>query len=923
MKRFISLALIVLYFFNSFAIDRNSLVSKTVKIRKVSKANEQVLSPTQDGFVRQQQGDFVSNLTYAELKKQASFSREIYLNFDFSNISIIAKTAKLRIFCQSFDKYSEPTLSVYCLPGYQTDGLTWATRPILPAAIASISINQFEYTNAWLEWNISPFLATVLASQSKQATLVVAITAGNDALLKLSMSESTTNTPTILLTDEDPVNGGNNSSIKLPTLFSDNMVLQRDKPIKIWGEVLPNEPVSITFDGQTYNTQCDATGKFSTLLPAKSASSSIYTMTIASNNESVTYNNLVMGDVYLCSGQSNMAFKVGTVKADQLADAKADSNYPDLRFFEVAKVVNGGVLTGDLDKPWKSAIPERVIDWSAVAFFVGRDLHKYLNIPIGLINVSHGGAPSDAFISPEAYTNDPILNAAKRPDGVGIYNYYQTPSSLYNAMVSKVVGYPIKGVLWYQAEGNAVYWTNYKTIFKGLIKDWRTKWNEPTLPWLFVQLPAYEPTTDTTYMTWAEIRDIQLQVWKEDANTGMAVTVDVGEAANIHPTDKYTVAKRLLPYAKSLIYGEQIIHKSPIYKSHEVVGSDLIVTFENIGGGLTAVKEITEFEIAAADKVYKTATASLLVDNRIKLSTATITNPLYVRYAFRNYTTISIFTIDELSLPLSPFKSEIFVPIVDPTVHLIEIPFEKIKDAYASSTYTGRLPLYAINGAGLIGDAHEASITAKAWHTNDIPFPHYFKIELKTPQEVAAMRIWNLNWTSTYLNRGVKDIEIYVSESTAAIQEQAYSQSVWKKVMNYTMSQATGINTYTGELLNFPMVQKNIKWVGINILNSYNSTNGYTGISEIKLLSPDTTTDLLPAIQKKIVNVFIQNDELCIQPLIEGAYSFSLYTNQGIKLYSDKFNHSTYTLSINSLPKGCYFLQLANGEKNVNVKIII
>lgn len=891
------MALLVLFCLILFAGERNS------KIRKASKANEQVLSPTLDGFVRQQQGDFINNLAYGELKKLSNFNRKIYLNFDFSNISIDVKTAKLQFFCQSFDKYSEPTLSVYCLPGYQTDGLTWSTLPSLPAATASISINQFEYTNAWLEWDISSFLATVLATQSKQATLVVAITDGNDALLKLSMSESATNAPSILLTDEDYGNGGSISSIKMPTLFSNNMVLQRDKPIKVWGEVSPNEPVVITFDGQNYNTQCDANGKFSSVLPSKSVSQQIYTMKITANNDSLTYSNIVMGDVYLCGGQSNMAFKVNTVKTDQLDNAKADSDYPNLRFFEVAKIVNGGVLINANDKPWKSAIPERIIDWSAVAFFVGRDLHKHLNIPIGLINISHGGAPSDAFISPEAYANDPILNAAKRPEGTGIYNYYQTPSSLYNAMVSKIVGYPIKAVLWYQAEANAVCWMNFKTIFRGLIKDWRTKWNEPTLPWLFVQLPSYEPTNDPTYMTWAETRDIQLQVWKEDTNTGMAVTMDLGEATNIHPTDKYTVAKRILPYVKVLVYGEQITHKSPVYKYHEVQGADLIVTFENTGSGLTAVKDITEFEIAGADNIYKTAKATILPDNRIKLSNTTISNPLHIRYAFRNNSTISIFTTDALPLPLSPFRAEVSAPIVEPPTYLSEITFDKINNAYASSTYTGRLPQYAINEAGLIGDVHEASISNKAWHTNDIAFPHYFKIELKTPQEVAAMRIWNLNWSAAYLNRGVRNIEIFESESTSPIQDISFSQPEWKKVMNYTMSQATGDNTYKGELLSFPTVQKNVKWVGINILNSYNSANGYTGISEIKLYSPGTSTQLQPVFKKKIAHIFVQNNILYIEPLIDGTTVFTFFSIHGVKMFSDTLNRSTYIYSTNSLPK--------------------
>jgi sialate O-acetylesterase len=881
---------------------------------------EQVLSPVLDGFVRQQQGDFVANLSYGELKKQSSFSREIYFDFDFSMDTIQAKSAFLRVHCQSFDKYSEPTISVYCLPDYRTAGLTWASRPVYPIATASIAINQLEHTNAWLEWNISPFLANVLTTESKQATIVLVITEGNDALLKFTMSESATNRPSVLLTDADPIiDGGEDSKINMPTLFSDNMVIQRDKPIRIWGEVLPDEQVAIQFDGVTYTTQCDALGKFSTFFPAKSASENTYSMKIFAAGDSLVYRNLVMGDVFVCSGQSNMAFKVNTVTADQLANATADANYPNLRFFEVAKIVNGGVLTGDKDKPWRSAIPERVTDWSAIAFFLGRDLHKHLNVPIGLINISHGGAPSDAFISPEAYAADPELNAAKRPDGTGIYNYYQTPSSLYNSMVSKVVGYPVKGVFWYQAEGNAVYWQNFKTIFKGLIKDWRNKWDEPTLPWIFVQLPAYEPTTDPTYMTWAEIRDIQLQVWKEDAKTGMAVTVDLGEANDIHPKDKYTVAKRMLPYVKALVYGEQIIHKSPVYKSHEVIGADLFVTFENIGGGLISVKEITEFEIAAEDKIYKAATAVILPDNRIQLSNATISDPLYVRYAFRNNTTISIFTTDELPLPLSPFKTD----YPDPVKSLTEVPFERINAAYASSTYTGRLPLYAINGAGLIGDAHEASITAKAWHTNDIPFPHYFKIELKNPEEIASMRIWNLNWSAAYLNRGIKNIEIFVSASADAMQEISFSQPSWTKVMSFTMSQATGDNTYKGELINFPEIQQQVKWIGINILNSYNSASGYIGISEIKLYNSEVLSGTTPTVKESLAEVYRVNNQLYVKSSLNGILNVELYSIQGKKLYHQILSASESIQLTNLMQRGFYILKVSDTNTEQAFKIQI
>jgi sialate O-acetylesterase len=631
--------------------------TKVTSIKNIQ-MNDQEIKPTLDGFVAQASGIFNSTSAAAELKKFTAYNREIYLTYDFTTLSITAKSAKLKIFCQSFDKFGDLTVAVYCLPEYQTTGLTYATRPTVSTAIATLLINQTEHANTWLECDISSSLASVLASQSKKATFVLKVKSGNDALLKFAMSENTVASPAIILSEEDPTNGGANSSIKMPSLFADNMVLQRDKPIRIYGEVLPNLPVAISFDGETYNAQCEANGKFTIIIPAKSASAKSYMLTITANNETLSYKNVVMGDVYLCGGQSNMAMYVSGSNADQVANAKADATYPDLRFFEVAKIVSGGVLINAKDNPWKAALPDRVVNWAAVAFFVGRDLHKHLNVPIGLINVSHGGAPSDSFISPQAYANDAVLNAAKRPDAAGIYSYYQTPSSLYTAMISKVAGYPIKAVLWYQAEANATYWQSYKTILKGLIKDWRTQFNEPSLPWLFVQLPSFDPSGDITKMTWAEIRDIQLQVWKDDPNTGMAVTIDLGEAANIHPTDKYTVAKRLLPYVKALVYGEQITHKSPIYKSHTVQGGEMTLTFDNLGTGLKAVKAITEFEIAGADKVYKPAIATLLPDNRINLSNTTISNPVFARYAFLNFPTVSIFTTDALPLPLSPFKTE-------------------------------------------------------------------------------------------------------------------------------------------------------------------------------------------------------------------------------------------------------------------------
>ncbi|GHU71343.1 hypothetical protein FACS189413_12940 [Bacteroidia bacterium] len=887
-------------------------------------ASGQQLSPVLDGYLRQQQKDFLSTLNYGELKTSSGFSRQIYLNFDFSSVSAGMKTAKLRLYCQSFDKFGELAISAYCMPGYQTAGLTWDNRPSLPEETASIEINQTEHSNVWIEWNLSAFLPVILANADKTASIVLAVTQGNDALVKAALSENSAYAPYIVLTDEEPEIVPV-SIIKMPALFSDNMVIQRDQLVKVWGEVLPNEAVVVRFNEIDYPAQCDGDGKFNLILPALSTSETVYTMSITAGDETLTYNNIVMGDVFICGGQSNMAFKINTVASEQLANAIADANYPNLRFFEVAKIVNGGVLVGENDKKWKSSISERIRDWSAIAFFLGRDLHKHVNIPIGLINVSHGGAPCDAFISPEAYLNDLELNAAKCPDGTGIYQHYTTPSSLYNQMIYKVTGYPVKGFVWYQGETNAKYWSNFKTIFQGLIKDWRTQWGDANLPFLFVQLPAYERTDEPNGYSWAEIRDIQLQTWKETENTGMVVTVDVGDPGNIHPSDKYTVAKRLLLYTRALVYDESINHKSPIYQSHEVVGNELFVTFDYVTAGLTSVKDITEFEICGEDGVYKSADAVILPDNRIKLSNATIDVPAEVRYAWKNNNAISIFTSDS-QLPLSPFRSNISSGTnPDTDADLVEIPFDNIQDAYASSTYTGRLPLYAVNGAGLVNNTtHQASVMSMVWHSNQVDFPIRFLIELKTPKDFAALRIWNLNWTSAYLSRGVKDIEIYTSTSNQALEDEAFNSSVWNKVHECSLQQATGDATYLGEMQQIAAVSRNVKWVGINILNNHASNvNGYTGLSEVKLYSPPVITGI--QIQQESAgwgDVSIRDKTVIVKSTTDTPVVFALYSIQGVCLKTQKLSSQGYA-EINVPQNGFYIVRLIAGDQERNIKVII
>lgn len=882
--------------------------------------------PVADGYVRQQQGDFVSILTYGEVKKASKFAREIYLDFDLSALTIDANSAKLRVHCQSFDKYGELILSAYGMEGNLCAGLTWDNRPEWKSEIAQISVNQLEDTGIWLEWDVSGFISTIAQSESQKATIALIVTSGNDAMIKLSLSESGTTCPQLVISDQ--TTGGETEpqgKIKMPTLFSDNMVLQRDKPIAVWGETEPTVGVKLEFAGQEYETTSNESGAFRFLLPLRSASSESYTMTISACGESVTYGNIVMGDVWITSGQSNMALKLASVLPEQLSGALADARYPQIRYFDVAKIVNGGVLINEKDKPWREAIPERVTDWSAIAFFFGRDLYKQTSVPVGIINCSHGGATADAFISPQAYREDSRLNAAKCPDGTGIYVHYTTPSSLYEQMVKKLVGYNLKGVLWYQGESNAKYADNYETVFKGLIADWRKQWNEPELPFLFVQLPAYERPDDIGGFSWAEMREAQLKTWQDIAHTGMAVTVDVGEYNNIHPQDKYTVARRLLAIAKGQVYGQPIAYKSPVYKGHTVNGNELWVEFDHVESGIRAVKEVTEFELCGDDYIYYPAVATI-VGERVKLTSNAVQNPVAVRYAWKNAGTLSIFTTGELPLPLSPFRSYAGGGGEEPSADR-EIPFENIKNVYASSVYPGRLPLYAVNGAGLINNTtHEASMMSKAWHTNETGFPYSFKIELDAPRSISALRIWNLNWTEAYLTRGAKEIEIYVADSRDNLEYEPFESDVWKKTATHTLSMATGVSSYAGELFSVEKIPSGVNWVGIKLLGNYNSATFYTGLSEIKMYEKDGLThlQLCPEGENRMAVFFCDGKKLSVSNLSGSPLHGALSSVQGALLWqSPALVEESGSWDLPDFQSGMYILTLVAGTKRESYKLLL
>lgn len=251
------------------------------------------------------------------------------------------------------------------------------------------------------------------------------------------------------------------------------MVLQRGIPLPLEGTATPGSTVEVSFAGHTVTTEADTQGVWQVTIPALEASSRNRTMEIRSGGEAVTIRDILVGEVWLAGGQSNMAFKVRGMEFDDRLALIRDADYSDIRCYYRANVVSGGKLLDTSDRPWSGAYGRNIYDWSAVAYLFARELHRELGVPVGIVNCSHGGSTAEAWISPEAFASDPALKAAvgKVYDGIG--SHYKNPSVLYEKMLARFRGLTVRGVIWYQGESNGYFPEQYATLFPGLIADWR------------------------------------------------------------------------------------------------------------------------------------------------------------------------------------------------------------------------------------------------------------------------------------------------------------------------------------------------------------------------------------------------------------------------------------------------------------------
>jgi sialate O-acetylesterase len=476
------------------------------------------------------------------------------------------------------------------------------------------------------------------------------------------------------------------ADVTLPKILASHMVVQRDRPVHLWGWAEPGEAVSATFRGETRTTQTDDLGQWSVFLPPGGAGGP-FSLTIKGSN-TLTLDDVLVGDVWVASGQSNMEFEMR--KAETAATDLPTAANAKIRLLIVGKKAADHPLADINEKAgitWEASTPESAKDFSAVAWYFAREIEQREHVPVGVIDSTWGGTIVEPWIRLTALGEDaalaPIFTSRghmeeRQTTGLLKDKYRQrlidkakaegnpepifpwhppletwAPGMLYNGMIAPLTPFPIRGVIWYQGESNSALERApmYERAFRTLIEDWRHQWQIGDFPFLYVQIANFK---SNALETWAPIREAQRRTL-ELRNTGMAVTIDIGNPDNVHPTDKATVGKRLALAARAIDYGETALEYSgPVFRQVTPEGASLRVYFDHAAGLEAKGGSLTGFEVAGADGVFAPAEARIEGETVI-LNSALVKDPAEARYGWSNSPECHLF--NKAGLPASPFTS--------------------------------------------------------------------------------------------------------------------------------------------------------------------------------------------------------------------------------------------------------------------------
>ncbi len=445
------------------------------------------------------------------------------------------------------------------------------------------------------------------------------------------------------------------AQINLPSFISSNMVLQQNFEAPIWGWAKPGTHISVTpsWDNFNYQTLTDYNGDWFIKIKTPSAGGP-YSLMI--NKDTLT--NVMIGEVWVCSGQSNM--QRAMYKTDNAEEEIHKANYPDIRLFYAARD-NARSPNKDVYGQWDECTPKVDSTFSAVAYYFGRELYNELHVPIGLLHFSWGGSTVQAWTNPEVLKTTPegkfylerFKEKIKNTPPGELPRNYRDPGANYNGLIAPLIPYGIRGVIWYQGENNVFEHQLYRNSFETMIKDWRDEWGEGDFPFYYVQLAPYNYSQK---VVGAALRDAQRRAMNIK-NVGMVVTLDIGDTADIHPKDKLDVGKRLALWALAKTYGKNnIVYSGPIYKSMKIDDNKIRISFDFVGSGLYCKGDsLTCFTIAGRDSIFHPAKA-VIDNNTIIASSDKVKNPTAVRFAFKNTDEPNFFNKE--GLPASTFRTD-------------------------------------------------------------------------------------------------------------------------------------------------------------------------------------------------------------------------------------------------------------------------
>jgi len=460
------------------------------------------------------------------------------------------------------------------------------------------------------------------------------------------------------------------ADVKLASIFSDSMVLQRDLPVPVWGKAAAGEKVSVTFGDQTKQAEADKDGRWQVKLDPLKANAEGQTLTVTGNNE-IVLKDVLVGEVWICSGQSNMEWGLGGALNGPEEVAAAD--HPLIRLFDVPGHTVSPVAKDECPGSWKVCKPDSAGGFSAVGYFFGRRLQDELKVPIGLVGSNWGGTRIEPWVSPAGFDSVPELKAiAEQVHAYTAETQVQggSPSAIYNAMIHPLAPYAMRGAIWYQGESNGGEGEEYYHKTQALVNGWRELFN-PDLAFYWVQLADFQNPTDNPEGGdgWARIREAQRKALGIK-HTGMAVIIDIGQANDIHPRNKQDVGARLAQWALHQTYGmKDIVPSGPLFESHKVEGNAIRLAFDNVGGGLIVGKKeglkpteevkdgkLARFAIAGADKKWHWADATIDGDT-VVVKSAEVAEPVAVRYAYSmNPAGANLY--NKAGIPASPFRTD-------------------------------------------------------------------------------------------------------------------------------------------------------------------------------------------------------------------------------------------------------------------------